>query len=522
MSGATFGTLVELGARRSPSLTAVKVLGGRAVSYSELHDRTDRLANALLALGLRTGDRVAAWMEDSVEYVELYVAVAKAGLVMVPINSRLQASEAAYHLTDSGARAIVWSAGLTGGVAELSDELTSGLICISTDPAADARSLEELVNAGHGPPPPGPAPDSLFIIGYTSGTTGRPKGAMLTHRSVLAIARLNAISYRLPMFSVGALTGSMSFVAIVPAHIGCLFYLGGTVLIMGRWDVDGLIDCIESERVTFTYLPSPAMTDFTEAAARRPHAWTHLRSLLHSASKADPDKLRALCDVVGERFVEGLGMTENSGGLITATTSDDIVGHTDALDLFGSVGRPVCESAVRIAEADGGAVARDGSEFGEIVIASPALMDGYWNRPEESRQALRDGWYRTGDLGWMDQAGYLYVTERRTDLIVTGGMNVYPSEVEQCISRLDGVLECAVVGVPHERWGQTVAAALVRVPGSDLDAGAVIDHCRRHLAGYKKPTRVVFLESLPRTASLKLKRTEIRDRLTVEFSTKRL
>jgi fatty-acyl-CoA synthase len=507
----TYGTLVRLGARRSPTLTAVKLLGGRTVSYAELDDRTDRLANALLAQGLDPGDRVAAWMEDGVEYVELYVAVAKAGLVIVPINSRLQPAEATYHLVDSGARAIVWTTGLAGRVAELDDELAYGLIRVSTDPAADALAFEDLVQLGHGPPPPDPDPDALFIIGYTSGTTGRPKGAMLTHRSVAAIARLNAISYRLSMLSVLALSGSMSFVAVVPAHIGCHLYLGGTIVILGPWDVEGLLDTIERERATFTYLPSPLMTDFTEAARRRPRAWAHLQTLLHSASKADPAKVRALCEVIGDRFVEGLGMTENSGGLITATTREDIVGHTEATDPFDSVGRPVCESAVRIDGPDGEAVSQDGSEVGEIVMTSPALMGGYWNRLEESEQALRDGWYRSGDLGWMDPAGYVYLTERRTDLIVTGGVNVYPSEVEQCIASLAGVAECAVVGVPHERWGQTVAAVVVRVPGSDVSGDAIVDHCRRHLAGFKKPTKVVFVESLPKTASLKVKRAEIRE-----------
>jgi acyl-CoA synthetase (AMP-forming)/AMP-acid ligase II len=489
------------------------MLGGRSVSYAELDDRTDRLANALLAQGLEPGDRVAAWMEDRVEYVELYVAVAKAGLVMAPINGRLQPAEATYQLTDSGARALVWTAGLTSRVAELDDELTGELVSISTDPDAEALEFEGLVRAGHGPPPPDPHSDALFIIGYTSGTTGRPKGAMLTHRSVLAIARLNAISYRLSMLSVLALTGSMSFVAVVPAHIGCHFYLGGTIVILGAWDVEGLIHTIEAERVTFTYMPSPLILDFAEAARRRPQPWAGLETMLHSASKADPAKVQALVDVIGDRFVEGLGMTENSGGLITATTRDDILGRSEATDLFASVGRPVCESAVRIAGSDGEALAQDGSEVGEIVMTSPALMRGYWNRPEESVRALRDGWYRSGDLGWMDPAGYVYVTERRTDLIVTGGMNVYPSEVEQSIVTLADVAECAVVGIPHERWGQTVVAVVVRAPGSEVSADAIVEHCRRNLAGFKKPTRVVFVDSLPKTASLKVKRGDVRELL---------
>jgi fatty-acyl-CoA synthase len=513
----TFGALIRLGARRSPTLTAIKQRGGRVVSYAELDDRTDRLANALLASGLDPGDRVAAWMEDIVEYVELYVAVAKAGLVIVPINARLQPSEATYHLTDSGAKAIVWTEGLTSNVAQLDDELARELIRVSTDPAADALPLEDLVNAGHGPPPPEPHPDALFIIGYTSGTTGQPKGAMLTHRSVVAIAGLNALSYQLPMFSVAALTGSMSFVAVVPAHIATHFYLGGTIVIMGRWDVEGLLDSIEAEQATFTYLPSPLIADFTEAAQQRPRAWAHVRTFLHSASKGDPAKIRALCEVVGERFVEGLGMTENSGGLITATTREDIEGESAARDVYASVGRAVAESAVTLIDPEGGEpLPADGSTVGELAIRSPALMVGYWNQPEASAEALQDGWYRTGDLASIDPAGYVYIAERRTDMIVSGGMNVYPSEVERFIKTIPGVADCAVVGMPHERWGQAVVAAVVRDESVALSAEEVIERCRAGLASYKKPTEVRFVEDLPRTVSLKVRRGAVRERLVQE------
>lgn len=520
MSGGelTVGSLLRLGALRSPQRVAVRMREGRAVTYAQLDQRTDRLANALLGLGLAPGDRVAAWMDDCVEYVELYLAVAKAGLVMVPINARLRAGEADQLLADSGAAALVWSGGIAGAVEELKElPAATKLIALAGAGGPAAADFERLLECGAARPPRPPAAADPYIIGFTSGTSGRPKGAILTHRSVLAIARLNALSYRLPLFGTGALTGSMSFVATVPAHVISHLYVGGTVLIMGSWDVESLLATVAAERATFTYVPSPLIDEFSAAAARDPRPWASLESILHSASRAAPEKLAALAEVIGGRFVEGLGMTENSGGLITATTREDVVGASAARNLYASVGRVVAESAIAVLDPDGNPVAYDGESVGEIAIRSPALMVGYWNQPEATAEALRGGWYRTGDLGSIDPAGYVYMVERRTDLIVSGGINVYPAEVEDFICAMHGVREAAVVGLPHERWGQAVAAAVVVEPGVELDAATVIERCRNGLASFKKPTVVSFLDELPRTTSLKLKRTEVRERLEREL-----
>jgi fatty-acyl-CoA synthase len=512
----TVGDLVREGARRWPGRRAVAETSGASVSYAELDDRTDRLAGALLAHGLEAGDRVAAWMEDGIPYVELYLAAAKAGLVMVPINVRLRAAEARELLVDAQPRALCWTPGVTevDAVADLAaDWLT---VSTGTDVRADL-GYQRLVQDGVPLAHPAPSPDSLYIIGYTSGTTGAPKGAMLTHRSVLAIARLNAHSYRLPRHSVAALTGSMSFVATVPAHIISHLWVGGTCILMGRWDVPTLLSTIATERVTFTYVPSPFIAEFTEAAQRDRRAWASLRSVLHSASRVDPDGLAALCAVVGDRFVEGLGMTENSGGLITATTAADARGEGAARDVFASVGRVVMESDLTVVDESGAPVVRDGETIGELLIRSPAVMDGYWRRPEATAEALRGGWYHTGDLVAVDRAGYVYVSDRRTDLIVSGGINIYPSEVELCISQLPEVAECAVVGLPHERWGRTVVAAVVIAPGAMIDPQSIIDHCAARLAGFKKPTAVTVLDELPRTTSMKVRRTAVRDQLEAEL-----
>lgn len=517
---ATVGDLVELGALRSPERAALRMREGGERTYAELDLRSSRLANALLGSGLEPGDRVAAWMTDGIEYVELYLAVAKAGMVMVPINAMLRAREASHPLRDSGSRALFCSAGTAGSPEEL-EGLSDLCLLVAVGEAAPQgwwRYEEDLVALGSPLRPPPPDPGAPYLIGYTSGTTGAPKGAVLTHRSVLAIARLNAHSYRLPLYSVAAATGSMSFVATVPAHYLSHFYVGGTMVMMGRWDAESLLDTVAAERVTFTYLPAPTIPEFVELAVARRESWKTLTSILHSASRADPARLRELCEVVGGRFVEGLGMTENSGGLVTATTREDIEGESAARDLFASTGRAVAESAVALVGPDGEPLPHDGETIGELAIRTPALMSGYWNRPEETASALRDGWYRTGDLASIDPAGYVYVADRRTDLIVSGGINVYPTEVEEVIRTIPGIDDCAVVGLPHERWGQTVVAAVTLDGSRPIDAAAVIEHCRTELASFKKPTEVAFVDELPRTTSLKVRRSAVRELLTEKIA----
>ncbi|GAA1000222.1 fatty acid--CoA ligase [Acrocarpospora macrocephala] len=507
------GDIVAIGARRAPARVAVRDRAGTERTYAELHERSTRLANGLVGLGLKPGDRVAAWMEDCAEHVEVYFACAKAGLVVCPVNARFTASEAAYILADSEARALLWTPGLEERVASLPD-MSGELLLVSPPGSGLGHEYEALVAGGASLELPPPASDSLFILGFTSGTTGKPKGAMLTHRSVLAIARMNARSFRLSGWPVVALTGSMSFVAVVPAHVLCALSLGGTVTIMGKWDPDSLLYVIERDRATFTYVPSPLLPEVTEALSRRRAAWQSLDSVLHSASRASADHLGALYDVVGSRLIEGWGMTEHSGGLATATVPSDYLGATRQSGIFAGVGRAAVDVDIKVVDGQGAELPHDGVSVGELCLSSPALMAGYWRRPDATAAALADGWYRTGDAGTIDPDGYVTVSDRRTDLIVSGGANVYPSEVEICIAAIPEVREVAVVGVPHPRWGQAVVAVVVKRPdGSHLTEDAVIQHCRRELAGYKKPTQVIFMPELPRTTSLKISRVRLREQV---------
>jgi fatty-acyl-CoA synthase len=506
----TIGDITRIWARRAPGRAALRDKAGRTLTYGELDQRTDRLARGLLDLGLEPGDRVATWLSDGFEYVEIYVAAAKAGLVVCPINERHTASEATYLLEDSGARLLVHGPTVDDRVGQLPTSVTGPRTLVRVDPE---EPWDGLLGAPQSEPPDVQVePDHAAIIGYTSGTTGRPKGAVLTHRSVLEIARLNTTSYRLGSCPRVALTGSMSFVAVVPAHVLCTLRLGGTLTIMGAWTVDDLVHVLERDQITFIYVSSPRIEEVAEGLAAAPHAWRNLRTVMHSASRARPDQLALLTRLVGPRLVEGWGMTENSGGLMTATLGHEMLAAEGADHWsYRTVGLPALDTEVRVLDEAGAELPHDGETVGELWFRSPGLFSGYWNRDAETRDALRDGWFRTGDLGSVDPDGYVFVSERRTDLIVSGGANIYPSEVEDCIAALPGVAEVAVVGADHARWGQTVVAVVVRAPGAELTADDVVTQCRRHLAGYKKPTRVHFADVLPRTASQKVSRASVRE-----------
>lgn len=512
---AAIGTQVHIGAVRTPDKSAIELVSGPRRTYAELHERTNRLAHALLAQNLSRGDRVALWLGNCLEYLDTYLACAKAGLVVVQINIRHKPAEARYQLEDSGARALVFGDSVAAYVEEL--RLGEDLLLVTTGKERVGRAVdfEAFLAAGADEMPPEPDDDDLLVIGYTSGTTGFPKGAELTHRSVKTLGQTNAITNRYTMASTQVFGLSLSFTAGIPAHVLTHLYVGGTTVLLEDWDTELLVAAIDEHRATFTILPSPPIPEFCEIVGRNPRRLDSLVSLLHSSSKAPPEHLERLVGVIGPRLVEGWGMTENSGGLITATKFADYAPPRP--DIFSSVGTSAPDAAVRLIDEEGNLLPHDGTAVGQIIAHSASLARGYWNNPEASAKTFHDGWYHSGDLGRIDPDGYVYLVDRRTDLIVSGGMNVYPSELERVILTLPGVDACAVVGAPHERWGQTPVAFVVA--GPDVTAEDVYALCAQQLAGYKKPSEVRLVSELPHNNSGKIQKHELRDRLLAEAGT---
>ena len=481
----------------APARTAVvSVPEGRALTYAELDEVTDRVGSALLGLGLGPGHRLACWLRTGLPYLELYLAAAKVGVVVVPVNERFLAADSAF-------AAAVEQLGLDGGVR---------LVEVGGAEIPGALPYERLREGAAGRPGPPPGVDDLVLLGYTSGTTGFPKGAEITHRGLLNINRSNALAYRLPMASVGLYTGSMSFTATVPAFLLTHLFLAGTVVLGGSREPEVVTAQVAEHGANYLSVPPPMVDEYAAAFRRHPDRIRTLSSVLQGAGKVPADKLLGLNESLSGRLVLGWGMTENSGGLATATSARD---HARALagepELLETVGTAVPGTVVRAVGPDGAELPRDGTSVGELTIEGPALMAGYWRNEAATARALRGGAYHSGDLGTVDADGYVRIVDRRDDLIVSGGMNVYPSEVERVLRDLAGVADVAVVGVPHERWGQAVVAAVVPSTRSPrLGEDDVVAYCRSTLAGFKKPVRVLLVPELPRTVAGKVARPEVR------------
>jgi acyl-CoA synthetase (AMP-forming)/AMP-acid ligase II len=315
------------------------------------------------------------------------------------------------------------------------------------------------------------------------------------------------VACRYVLGSVQIFPFSLSFTAGIPAHVLPHLRVGGTTVLQTSWDTERLVDAIDEHRATFTLLPSPPLPEFCDVVDARRTSLASLVALLHSTARAPEAHLERLVGRIGPRLVEGWGMTENSGGLVTATSAADYTRPYPGV--FSSAGRAVPGAVVRAVDERGEPLAADGRSIGELMVSTTALARGYWRDRAATAAAFRDGWYTTGDIGAVDDEGYVFLHDRRTDLIISGGMNVYPSELERVLSGIPGVAQCAVVGAPHERWGQTPVAFVVRSAPA-LDTKVVLDLARGQLAGYKLPTQIRFVESLPTNAGGKVMKAELR------------
>lgn len=505
---------IYLGAARRYARRPAVVAGDRSLTYAELVERSVRLANALHGHGLVPGDRVAAMLEDRLESLEVHLAAAIGGLTLVPVNHRFVAREVDYLVADSGARAFVHTDGLTPIVATADGPANCGPIITigSGDCPPGARRYEALLADASAAVPDVPVTEEDFaLIGYTSGTTGFPKGAMITHRAQVAGFRNQAIAYRLPMFSRLAFSGSLSFVALLNSFIYPHFFVGGTVTLVGELAMDRWEAIMARDRSHVTYLPTPLIPEFTTAAQERPDAFASLETVVHSASRAPAHHVDALVDAIGDRFVEAYGMTEIQVAA-TALTRDDVNGGIPRPQLCETVGRATPAAMLWAVDADGQRLPP--GAHGEIVIQTHTAFSGYWNLPEKTAEVLRDGVYASGDMGRVDADGYCYLEGgRRNDMIISGGMNVYPVEVEAELSRHPDVVDCSVFGVADDRWGEAVTAAVVIRDGAHIDADSLDRMLREQLAAYKVPKRIVFVEDMPRTTSLKVKKHALREQL---------
>ncbi|AXB42588.1 acyl-CoA synthetase [Amycolatopsis albispora] len=472
-------------ARMTPDRTAL-VHGERTVSYARLAARSAGLAHGLRSAGVRRGDRVAYLGPNHPAYLETLFATASLGAVFVPVNTRLAAPELAYVLDDAGVSVLVHA---TASPPAVRERLEVG-----------GSRYEDFAECGAEPPDEPVALGDPCLIMYTSGSTGRPKGAVLSHGNLT----WNCVNVLVESDLSG---GEVALVAAPLFHTAALgmtclptLLKGGTAVLMESFDPAAALELIARHRVTLLF-GVPAMYD---AMAAQP-GWdsadlSSVRTLLCGGSPVPPSTVRRYLDR-GLAFVQGYGMTEAAPGVLVL---DPAAARTKA----GTAGVPSFFTDVRVVDPAGDEVPPGGR--GEIVVRGPNVMLGYWNRPEATDQAMSGGWLHSGDVASVDGDGYFTVVDRLKDMIISGGENISPAEVEAAACEHPDVELCAVIGAPDPKWGEVGRAVVVRRPGAGLTADELRAHLRARLAGYKVPKYVEFRDELPRTGSGKIRKAELR------------
>lgn len=477
---------------------------GAVSSWLHFEERTNQLADALNQHGVRYGDRVGLLTLNSVAMMELYFAIAKLGAISVPINTRLSAGDVQYVLADSGATIMFASTPLM----PLAEQACQGVpvheivsVPVAAERAEDC-AYERLVATGSAERNVRDVPDNaVCVIMYTSGTTGRPKGAMLTHANF----RWNAINAM--GFGSGLSREDITISAAPLFHIGALgvhtmplAFLAGCSLIMESFDPENWIDLVESYRITKAF-NVPVMW---AAIANSPSlAERDLSALTFAVAGGSPCPLVVIKKLqqAGIQFTEGFGMTETAPAAACLQPED-------VVERAGSIGRPVNHMDFQIVDEDDHPVAA--GQVGELTVRGPSIFVGYWDKPAETAHALRADWFHTGDMATVDADGYYTLVDRKNDMIITGGENVYPIETEQVLYEHPDVAEVAVIGVPDDDWGELVTAVVVAKAGAQVSEDELMSWARQRLASFKAPKRIEFAGELPRNATGKVLKREIR------------
>lgn len=496
---------------------------GERRSFNQLFDEADTIGAALQGAGIAPGDRVAIAMRNYPEWLAAYIGIVAIGAVAVPVNSWGKPADLAYTVQDAGAKLVFCDQQRYDGIAQHVSPEAVTLVVVRGSDADHPASLGRFLGgyAGNAPESVTIAPDDLAMIMYTSGTSGKPKGAASTHRAVCqAIYNMECSGIAAAMTN-GELIGAMlesgyeptSLLAVPLFHVsGChaQFFTnlrgGRRIVMMYKWDVEQALDYVEQERVT-AIAAAPAMVMDLLESPRFATADTRSLFSLGIGGAATPPRVNALLQerMPGNFSGTGWGMTETNaqGASMTGRAF-----HEKA----GSAGFPHPIVEFRVLDEEGNALPE--GEAGEIWVRSPTNIREYWKRPEVNAQELVDGWLKTGDVGFLDSDGFLYLADRAKDMIIRGGENIYPVEIENTLLEHPAVKEVAVIGAPHERWGEEVVAVVCLHAGHSLDEAAIQSFAQEHLAGYKVPARVIFSDQpLPRNATNKVLKRELKEAL---------
>ncbi len=507
----TLGDLPRNGAALFGDRTAV-VYEDNRYTYDELNRRINRCARALITLGLAPGDRLAVMADNCAKYLELYFAAAKLGMSITPINVRLGDNEIDYVVADSECSAFAVGDGYEPRAAGLRDRLAAVQHWLSLDTTLSGfHDYEGLLASASEDEPDRDLyqvrEDDLAILMYTGGTTGVPKGVMLSHRNAMTAAIAAALQLGMTKDDSTCFALPIFHVAWWP--IPMVLLVGGKACIVRQPELNAMLSLIETERCTHLNLVPTVYGWLADDPRAADYDLSSLRIMTYAGSPFPVATLKRCIRRFGDIFTQAYGATETAGGPITIFDSADHHLDGDGARLLASAGRPAVCSRVKVV---GDAETTLGpGEIGEVCVTGAHIMIGYWKNPELTAQALRGGWYHTGDMGYLDEQGFLFLTDRKSDMIITGGENVYPTEVENVLHMHSAVLECAVVGTVSDKWGETVHAVIVLRPGAAATAEELIDHCKLTLARYKCPKAVTFVESMPKTAIGKISKKDAKE-----------
>jgi len=481
----------------------------RRLTFRDYTDRASRLANALLAGGIKHQDRVAILAPNCPEYLEVFAACESAGLIVVNINYRLAAKELIEICRDCEPKVLIFHQ----QYAELAGELLKAgtgieiVIGIATTMHGAHGYEDVLAGASSEPPQVVIDDEDIAYLIYTSGTTGRPKGVMLSHRAVAEAAR--SISH-----DGGAMTSDVMLIVMPLFHIGgriemlAFNILGATTVLHPAFDVSEVLRSFEDNNVTAAHLAPIMVQRLLESPDLQKYRRDRLRCIHYASAPMPVPVLRRAIAAFGPILTQIYGLTECIVVSLLTAAQHILDGDEKTVRRLSSAGQPFLGCTVRIVTVDG-PDAQPG-EIGEILVRSPGLMSGYWNNHTATVPTLRGGWMHTGDLAYADEDGFIFIVDRKKDMIISGGENIYSWEVEEALRSHPDVAEAAVIGVPDDEWGESVKAFIVVRPGGRPTAEALIAHCRARIASYKKPRSVEFVDALPRLFNGKIDKKALR------------
>ncbi|MBW2147162.1 MAG: long-chain-fatty-acid--CoA ligase [Deltaproteobacteria bacterium] len=502
------------------------VCKGLRMTYEAFKERADRLSTGLSRLGLCKGDRAAILHYNCHVFMEVYYAAAQMGVILVPLNLRLSPRELAYMIDDSDSRLLFAHYDMEPQIMDLAKQ-TSALQQIvwtgkdSENPPPDAtdgcRNLdyESFIEGTESGPYPEEDihPDDPAHIFYTSGSTGKPKGAVITHKNMTYDALGTIAEYRLTDTDVYIHAAPMYHVADAPMTWAMTWCGGRHIYPGGRFEPGAVLKTFEQERVTVSKMV-PTMWNML---VNHPDVGTFdcstLRLVISGGAPIAPALVKQIMETFRCEYVQNYGMTETTQFLTISRLKENLrdLPPKERLQYQSAAGRPFLGVRLRVVDREGKDVVADGKQVGEVIVKGDTITPGYWNLPEENQKAFKEGWFYTGDLATMDAEGFIRIVDRRKDMIITGGENVYSMEVENVIQFHPAVLEAAVIGVPDPKWGEAVCAVCVLREGMIVEEAEIIQYCKTHLASYKAPKSVIFVKNLPKTGSGKIFKKALRE-----------